>query len=39
MAEQFGAALVIESQAPNVVMLQPEDDAAAALRARAFGGS
>jgi hypothetical protein len=37
VAEQLGAALVMEAQAPDVVMLQPEDDAAAVLRARACG--
>ena len=34
MAEQLGAVLVVEAQAPEAVMLQPEDDAAAILRAR-----
>jgi hypothetical protein len=33
MAEQQGAVLVVEAQAPEAVMLQPEDDAAAILRA------
>ena len=37
MAAQLGAALVVETQAPQTVMLQPEDDAAAILRARASG--
>jgi hypothetical protein len=37
MAEQLGATLVLEPQPPDVVMLQPEDDAAAVLRARACG--
>jgi hypothetical protein len=34
MAEQLGAALVVEAHAPEVLMLQPEDDPAATLRAR-----
>ena len=34
MAAQLGAVLVVEAQAPEAVMLQPEDDAAATLRAR-----
>jgi hypothetical protein len=34
MAAQLGAVLVVEAQAPEAVMLQPEDDAAAILRAR-----
>jgi hypothetical protein len=34
MAEQLGAVLVVEAQAPEAVILQPEDDAAAVLRAR-----
>jgi hypothetical protein len=34
MAEHSGATLVVEAQAPEVVMLQPEDDAAAVLQAR-----
>jgi hypothetical protein len=33
MAAQLGALLVVEAQAPEVVMLQPEDDADAVLRA------
>jgi hypothetical protein len=37
IAEQLGAALVLEVRAPDVVMLQPEDDPAAVLRARACG--
>jgi hypothetical protein len=37
MAEQLGAALVMEARAPDVIMLQPEDDAGAVLRARASG--
>ena len=37
MAEQLGATLVVEAQAPEVVTLQPEDDAAAVLRARSGG--
>ena len=37
MAEQSGATLVPETQAPELIMLQPEDDAAAVLRARASG--
>jgi hypothetical protein len=37
MAEQVGATLVVEAQAPEVVMLQPEDDAAAVVRARLSG--
>jgi hypothetical protein len=37
MAEQLGATLVVEAQAPEVVMLQPEDDAAAIVRARVSG--
>jgi hypothetical protein len=35
IAAQLGAALIMEGQTPEVVMLQPEDDAAAILRARA----
>jgi hypothetical protein len=35
MAEQLGAALVVEAHAPEMIMLQPDDDAAAILRARA----
>jgi hypothetical protein len=34
MAEQLGATLCREPRAPAVVMLQPDDDAAAVLRAR-----
>ena len=34
MAGQLGATLVVERPAPEVVMLQPEDDAAAVLQAR-----
>jgi hypothetical protein len=34
MAAQLGAVLVVEAQAPEAVMLQPEDDPAAILRAR-----
>ena len=37
MAERSGATLVPETQAPELIMLQPEDDAAAVLRARASG--
>jgi hypothetical protein len=37
MAEQLGATLVVEAQAPEVVMLQPEDDAAAIVRGRISG--
>lgn len=37
MAEQLGATLVVEAQAPEVVMLQPEDDAAAIVRGRVSG--
>jgi hypothetical protein len=37
MAEQLGATLVVEASAPELVLLQPEDDAAAILRARASG--
>jgi hypothetical protein len=33
MAEQRGAELVVETHAPEVILLQPEDDAAAVLRA------
>jgi hypothetical protein len=33
MAQQLGAVLVVETQAPEGVMLQPEDDPAAVLRA------
>jgi hypothetical protein len=33
MADQLGAILAVEPPAPDVVMLQPEDDAAAVLRA------
>jgi hypothetical protein len=39
MAAQLGAALVVEAHAPDVIMLQPEDDAAAILRARAAGST
>jgi acyl-CoA reductase-like NAD-dependent aldehyde dehydrogenase len=35
MAAQLGAVLVMEAQAPEVVVLQPEDDGDAVLRARA----
>jgi hypothetical protein len=38
MAEQLGAVLVVEAQAPEVLMLLPEDDAAAILRARLCAG-
>ena len=34
MAEQLGAELVEEAHAPDVLILQPEDDAAAVLRSR-----
>jgi hypothetical protein len=34
MAEQLGAELVGEEHAPDMLILQPEDDAAAALRRR-----
>jgi hypothetical protein len=34
MAAQLGAMLVVAAQAPEAVMLQPEDDPAAILRAR-----
>jgi hypothetical protein len=34
MAEQLGTALVVETQVPEVVILQPEDDPGAILRAR-----
>jgi hypothetical protein len=37
MAEQLGATLCIEGRPPEVIMLQPEDDAAAILRGRASG--
>ena len=37
MAEQLGATLVVEAQPPELVMLQPEDDAAAIVRARVSG--
>jgi hypothetical protein len=37
MAGQLGATLVVEAEAPDMVMLQPEDDAVAILRARASG--
>ena len=37
MAEQLGAALLVEAQGPEVVMLQPEDDAAAIVRGRISG--
>jgi hypothetical protein len=37
MAEQRGAELVVETHAPEVILLQPEDDAAAVLRGRACG--
>jgi hypothetical protein len=37
MAEQLGAVLVVEAQPPEVVVLHPEDDAAAILRARLRG--
>ena len=37
MAEQLGATLVVEAQAPDLVILRPEDDAAAILRARVSG--
>ena len=39
MAEQLGATLVVEAQAPEVMMLQPEDDAAAILRACVSGSN
>jgi hypothetical protein len=35
MAAQLGAVLVVEAQTPEVVMLQPDDDGDAVLRARA----
>jgi hypothetical protein len=38
MAAQLGAVLVVEAQAPEVLMLQPEDDTAAILRARLCAG-
>ena len=34
MAEQLGAELLAEAHAPDMLILQPEDDAAAALRRR-----
>jgi hypothetical protein len=34
MAEQLGAELVAEAHAPEVLILQPEDDVAAVLRSR-----
>jgi acyl-CoA reductase-like NAD-dependent aldehyde dehydrogenase len=34
MAEQLGAELLAEAHAPDILILQPEDDAAAALRRR-----
>ena len=37
IAEQVGATLCIEGRPPEVIMLQPEDDAAAILRGRASG--
>jgi hypothetical protein len=37
MAEQLGAVLVVEAEAPDQVMLLPEDDAAAILRAGLCG--
>jgi hypothetical protein len=37
MAAQLGAVVVVEAQAPEAVMLQPEDDPAAILRARLCG--
>ena len=37
MAAQLGAVLFMEAQAPEVLMLQPEDDPAAILRARSCG--
>src|SRR5918994_7665639 len=33
MAEQSGATVVVEAHAPEVIMLQPEDDARVTLRA------
>ena len=37
MAGQIGATLVLEAQPPDVTILQPDDDAAAILRARVSG--
>ena len=37
MAEQSGATVVVEAHAPEVIMLQPEDDARVILRARLSG--
>jgi hypothetical protein len=37
MAEQLGAALIGEPGAPQMLMLRPEDDAAAVLRVRLRG--
>jgi hypothetical protein len=34
MAEQLGAELVADAPAPEMLILQPEDDAAALLRSR-----
>ena len=34
MAEQLGVALIADTHAPEALMLEPEDDAAAALRSR-----
>jgi acyl-CoA reductase-like NAD-dependent aldehyde dehydrogenase len=39
MAEQSGATVVVEAHAPEVVMLQPEDDPAVILRACLLPGS
>ena len=39
MAEQMDATLVLETHAPEVMMLQPEDDAAALLRTRLRDGT
>ena len=38
MAAQLGAMLVVEAQAPEAVMLQPEDDPTAFLRVRLCAG-
>jgi acyl-CoA reductase-like NAD-dependent aldehyde dehydrogenase len=37
MAEQSGATVVVEAHAPEVIRLQPEDDARVILRARLCG--
>jgi hypothetical protein len=39
MADQQGAVLVVEAQAREAVMLQPEDDAAAILRAHLYAAN